>query len=97
MENPSVSKFTTRVELHDADSDDYTKLHSEMERKGFARTITVDDKTYRLPTAEYNYEGNETRDQVRDKAEEAARKVKSRFGILVTESNGRCWLGLTTV
>lgn len=92
-----MAKFTTRVELHGANSDDYTKLHSEMERQGFRRTITVDGTTYHLPTAEYDYKGDITRDQVREKAAYAAGQVKSRFAVLVTEAVARCWQGLATV
>jgi hypothetical protein len=29
-----MAKFITRIELHNADSDDYEKLHEEMEKEG---------------------------------------------------------------
>ena len=60
-----MSQFTTRVELHDADSADYEELHEEMEKRGFTRTVTSSDGiTYQLPTAEYNYEGSAERSDV---------------------------------
>jgi hypothetical protein len=30
-------KYTVRVELHDAEDDDYENLHEAMEKKGFVR------------------------------------------------------------
>jgi len=90
-----MASFTTRVELHDAVSGDYTTLHSEMKNKGFKQTITSDDGTvYNLPTAEYNYIGDKTRGEVLGLAKSAAGVVKKSFGILVTESAGRTWHNL---
>jgi hypothetical protein len=67
-----------------------------MGREGFTRTITGGNNTeYQLPTAEYNLSAAAlTREQVRDKAAAAARRTGKTFWILVTESAGRCWLGL---
>lgn len=93
-----MTDFTTRVELHDnATWDEYEDLHSEMEKRGFTRTITSDDGvTYQLPWAEYNFEGQATRQQVLDhaKAAAAAAAPKRRRAILVTQSAGRKWIGL---
>jgi hypothetical protein len=90
-----MTNFTTRVELHDADSDDYITLHDEMKKEGFIRTITSDDgTTYKLPPAEYNYTGRISCEKVRDKAASAASQVKNSYEVLVTESAGRCWQGL---
>ncbi len=51
-----MSRFTTRVELHNARSyDDYARLHAQMEGRGFTRTIQGDDGVrYQLPSAEYD-------------------------------------------
>jgi hypothetical protein len=93
-----MAAFTTRVELHDAVSSDYDKLHEEMKNRGFKQTVRSDDGiTYQLPDAEYNYSGDITRLEVRDKAKAAASQVKKSFGILVTESDGRAWYGLEKV
>jgi hypothetical protein len=93
-----MASFTTRVELHDADWNDYTKLHGEMKNQGFSQTIRSDDgKVYELPPAEYNFVGEITRAQALDRAKAAAAKVKKTFGVVVTESAGRSWLGLTSV
>ena len=95
-----MTSFTTRVELHDATWDDYTKLHEKMRAQGFSRTITSDNGvTYQLPLAEYDYQSSSTvtRQQVLDKAKAAAGAVKTTYEVLVTESNGRIWAGLKQV
>jgi hypothetical protein len=93
-----MATFTVRVELHDATSKDYDKLHNEMEREGFSRTVTADSGTeYWLPSAEYDRTGNLTRDEVRDSADRAAKKTGKKHAVLVTESEGRCWRGLKKV
>jgi hypothetical protein len=64
-----MTQFITRVELHDAIRDDYTKLHEEMRKRGFRQTITANDGSiYELPPAEYTYDGTETKEQVLEKA-----------------------------
>ncbi len=92
-----MTQFTTRVELHHADDDDYDVLHGAMEERGFSRYITSGKNvTYHLPTAEYDYQGNKTRDDVLELAKEAASETKKKFAVLVTASNGRTWVGLKT-
>lgn len=90
-----MASFTIRVELHDADWGDYTKLHGEMTKRGFSQTVCSDGgKVYELPPAEYNLIGELTRSQVLDRAKAAASAVKQKFGVIVTESAGRTWFGL---
>ena len=92
-----MPKFTTRVELHDAQPKDYENLHAAMEKKGFSRTITdKDGVVYHLPPAEYNYEttSNLSAADVRDKADAAASSVWKSFGIITTKSESRAWQGL---
>lgn len=90
-----MPQYTTRVELHDADWSDYTKLHEEMKKRGFSQTITADDgSVYELPPAEYNYEGTANRAEVLDKAKTAARAVKQSYSVLVTETASRTWYNL---
>jgi hypothetical protein len=93
-----MAKFTTRVELHDAKTwEDYDKLHAAMEKKGFSRTIVFGGITYQLPTAEYNYVGEVTRDQVLELAKSAATATGHKFCVLVTESAGRVMHNLKPV
>ena len=61
--------FSVRVELHRATDEDYEQLHAAMEQAGFSRLIASDDGVvYHLPTAEYDYQGEETRSDVLDRA-----------------------------
>jgi hypothetical protein len=90
-----MALFTTRVELHGANWDDYTKLHSHMKAQDFALTVTSDQgSTYRLPPAEYTYQGTVSRDDVLNKAKAAAGAVKTSFAVVVTEAVGVTWFGL---
>jgi hypothetical protein len=91
-------KYTVRVELHRATNDDYEQLHAAMKNVGFSRFITSSDNVkYHLPTAEYNYEGDASRDQVLEKAKRAASTTGLSYAVLVTESNGRTWHNLSKV
>lgn len=91
-----MAAFTTRVELHSADHDDYETLHAAMEERGFSRFITSEGGvTYHLPTAEYNYIGSKTRSQILVLAKAAAAETNRKYAVLVTESKGRTWHGLT--
>jgi hypothetical protein len=93
-----MARFTVRVELHDADWTKYEVLHKHMENAGFTRTI-ADAKgvLYHLPLAEYNYDGNATKEEVLEKAKACAARVVNDFEVLVTESNGRTWHNLKKV
>ena len=90
-----MARFTVRVELHQADGDDYETLHTAMEAKGFSRLITSGDGiSYHLPWAEYNREADLTKEAILKAAKVAAAQTQKKFGILVTESSGRTWDGL---
>jgi len=92
-----MAKFTIRVELHDASPDAYKSLHKSMEAEGFAREIrSGEGKVYHLPTAEYIYDGEANLKGVLDRAKRAASALPLSFEILVTESKGRIWYGLST-
>lgn len=93
-----MATFTVRVELHDADDSDYDTLWTEMKARGFKRRVTSDDGiTYKLPPAEYSYDGDITRSDVLKKAKEAAAATGRDYAVLVTESAGRTWSGLEKV
>ncbi len=88
-----MAKFTVRVELHDDEDGDYPKLHKQMEKRGFERTIEVDGTLYQLPDASYVYKGDETKEQVYDKARAAANAIGRDAGIVVTKSDGGRFVG----
>jgi hypothetical protein len=91
-----MAKFTARVELHAASDEDYEVLHDAMETAGFSKTISADDGTYQLPTAEYNRVADLTRDAVLQDAKSAASSTGRQYSILVTEGS-RTWWNLRKV
>lgn len=94
-----MPKFTTRVELHDAGENDYEILHAAMRDKNFYRVIidSTTNQIFQLPRAEYNSQGDLTKEQVLDFAVEAARVTQRQFSIVVTQSNGRIFYNLDEV
>lgn len=92
--------FTVRVELHEVNNvkpsgDDYQELHLAMQRKQYFRVIrSDDDKWYLLPPAEYNVAWDVETKTVLDEVASIVKTVWTKFGILVTKSNGRTWQGL---
>ncbi|WP_318393550.1 type V toxin-antitoxin system endoribonuclease antitoxin GhoS [Enterobacter sp.] len=91
-----MSRYTVRVELHQNRDDDYEKLHEQMLKAGFTKTITADvsGNTYDLPDAEYNYTSEENKEEVANKAYEIANRIRRKPSILVTKSIGRYFIGL---
>jgi hypothetical protein len=89
-----MARFTTRVELHDADWDDYVALYKQMARQGFTDTIELANGKLKMPPAEYNYDGSASKEDVLAKAKTAASAVVGSYAVLVTESSGRTWHGL---
>lgn len=83
-----MANFTTRVELLGSPPEsEYEKLHKEMAKRGFRRTITINGETFELPHAEYNSSSDsETAEQMKDKAVAAAQTVQKEFRVLVTET-----------
>jgi hypothetical protein len=73
-------------------------LHGAMVKKGFSRKIESNSNVfYHLPTAEYNFEGAQTRALVLELAKTAASVTGKRHSILVTEAAGRTWYNLPKV
>jgi len=94
-----MKSFTTRVELHDATArQDYDTLHAAMASEGFHQAIVGNNGvTYHLPTAEYDFVGEHTIEQVREKARRAAASTGKNSAVFVTEAVQRAWIGLTPV
>jgi hypothetical protein len=90
-----MSRFTIRVELHNATWQNYVDLAKHMAAQGMVDIIKADNGTrYKMPPAEYNYEGQATLKQVMDAVKSCAARVVNSYAVLVTESNGRLWDGL---
>jgi hypothetical protein len=82
-----MPKFIIRVELHGATTaEDYSKLHSAMDKSGFSRTVKWKGVSYQLPTAEYRRSGeNLTSDDVLRDARAAAATVRAKPPVVVGE------------
>jgi hypothetical protein len=90
-----MSRFTIRVELHAATWQNYVDLARRLATHGIVDVIESNDgKRYKLPPAEYNYEGAATRDQILEVTRSCAASVVNSYGVLVTEAVGRAWQGL---
>ena len=90
-----MAQFTVRIELRDADREEYEVLYEQMAMRGFTDTVTNTDGTvYQMPDAEYNYRGDATRQEVLALAKGAAAMTGVEYSVLVTESAGRVWFNL---
>jgi hypothetical protein len=90
-----MASFLVRVELHDADWDDYETLHSQMAARGFSREIAgTDGRAYQLPTAEYVMRTKSGLIDVRKLAAQAATTTSRKFGVIVAEYRRSAWTGL---
>ncbi|MDM1071081.1 type V toxin-antitoxin system endoribonuclease antitoxin GhoS [Empedobacter brevis] len=94
-----MAEFITRVELTDANSDDYSTLHEEMDNEGFTKTIKDGNGIeYKLPDATYSYVSSVlNKSDVLQKAKKAASKTNKSYKILVTQSAGSTWIYLDKV
>jgi hypothetical protein len=91
-----MQHFTVRFDLNGADSKDYDTLEERLILFNFTEIIESEDgQTYLLPRGEYRISGEFTRQKVLDLAILAAAQFKDRCKILVTESNGTAWTGLS--
>lgn len=93
-----MARFTVRIEVSDAEWEDYNEMYGELETRGFTKTIIASNNVVKqLPDAEYNFDGSKTIEEVLSLAKEAAETTKKKFKILVTESKSRKWHNLDDV
>lgn len=93
-----MTSFNTRIELHEANYQDYVNLHSYMAEEGYTTTIRANDGAmYRLLTAEYHLVANCTIAQALEKASRAAQRTRKRFASVVSEYTSCQWAGLAQV
>ena len=94
-----MTNYTVRIELHSSlYAPDFETLHREMRNEGFGRTITSGSGIiYHLPRGEYNRSTTEGRSEVLSAAERAVAATGKTAEVLVTESAGRVWSGLSEV
>lgn len=95
-----MTMFTVRIELHEVYSHkpgqrEYTKLHEEMEKHGFSRTILGESgRTFQMPSAEYHLIGDYTLTDIRDRVVIIAQNVWASVCVLVTEGSCAWYLKL---
>ncbi|WP_250538795.1 MULTISPECIES: hypothetical protein [unclassified Caballeronia] len=90
-----MARFIVRVELHNANWNEYQLLHAAMTLHGLGRQITSSDGVrYDLPPAEYYGDLNMTRADVLARVKIAAGSVKPAYSVLVTESIASDWFNL---
>jgi hypothetical protein len=90
-----MTAFVVRIVLNDATWDDYRKLYEKLGKQGFTDIIVASDgAAYKMPDAEYYFEGNKTRAEVLALAKASAGAVKTSYQVMVTQSAGITWYGL---
>jgi hypothetical protein len=89
-----MPQFIIRVELYEANGEDYLRLHAAMDGRGFKSTIVLeDDSVCMLPTAEYLLLSSSlTTQQVLSEAQSAARTVSSSFGVIAVQVAEAPWV-----
>ncbi len=87
-----MARFIVRVELRDANSEDYENLHEKMKAKGYSREIQDANGTwFYLPTAEYTTLKTSTAQAVREEVRDIAFSIKPLNYILVSEASDTAW------
>jgi len=93
-----MSMFTIRVELHDANWQQYVDMAKDLATKGITDVIVGDNGTsYKMPPAEYHYSGTALIGQVLESVKASAAKTGKRYGVLVTEATRISWEGLQPI
>lgn len=88
-----MPSFLVRTQLHQ--EDDYLLFHSEMENRGFSRTIKCSDGVvWDLPQGTYCIDAAVEISTVIDAAKQAAAGVQSKAKIIVVEAQKIMWSGL---
>jgi hypothetical protein len=93
-----MAAFSVRVELHRASWDDYVTLATLLAAQGIFDTIRGNNGVlYKLPPAEYNFEGAATGEQVREAVALTASRVVSDYAVVVSQATTRFWIGLQPI
>lgn len=81
-----MAAYIVRVELRRAGNDHYDELHDRMRNEGFSTTLPVGSTQWKLPSAEYYYEGSITSNGLMEKAEAAIRFYQHGHAVIITEA-----------
>src|SRR5260363_117291 len=88
-----MAQFTVRIELHNAHSSTYNSVHKDLHHVGFTHITECNGIPYQMPHAEYNYEGNITKEALLEEIKGIVFKHVSSCGILVTQWAGQASYG----
>jgi hypothetical protein len=78
--------YLARVELHNANYQDYERLHASMQKRGFLRTIVGDNGKRQLPTGTYLVQGSGVPlEGAYSAAEAAANETGKTFWVIVVD------------
>lgn len=90
-----MAQVVVRVELHGATTEDqYQRLHTAMQARGFARTIVADGGArYLLPTATYYSDRYADAASATDAAWQGANGIAPSYAVLAT-CGPSAWRGL---
>ena len=91
-----MANYMATVELQGAGPEDYERLHSGMERRGYLRRITGEDGVvYQLPAGTYFVTNSSAKLEVALRAAvDAADETGKKSGVMVTEWREVSWSGL---
>jgi hypothetical protein len=91
-----MANYIARVELHSATWDDYDRLHTGMQSRGYSRTITSDGGVCsQLPTGTYvATNSNVDLGVALNAAIEAANETGRKSAVVVTDWTAARWNGL---
>jgi L-rhamnose mutarotase len=80
-----MARFTTTIQLHNADEKDYQILHTELKKESFKeiRRYSAASSEVRLQKEEYNLEGNITLQDVADAVLRAAAKTGKKYSFTI--------------
>jgi hypothetical protein len=95
-----MANYMLIVELHNASTENYKKLHSALADINIYRVIKNIEtgKFYVLPRACYQYIGDISNIEViRRSVENAIKTVTDNYELVVTQSLGAAWAGLAEI
>lgn len=96
-----MPRYTIRIELLNAKREQYDAMYEHLDAVNIVDEFTDSEGVrYRLPPAEYTYDGPLERAEVIQLAKNAAAKVSKTskdYRVLVTQSGGRTWYNLEKI
>jgi hypothetical protein len=83
-----MAKFTTRIQLQEANENDYINLQSELERESFRSIKKLPEKSnVRIATkGEFNLEGNITIQEITNVVVKAAAKTGKQYSFTIIKN-----------